>query len=400
MANSLGNGILNAEFWMKVMQEQRFKTLVAKKLTNMEMRSMLKSGDTVHFPFRTEIVAQTYTKGSAFTVQDLEATDETLTVSTAKVAPFFLDDIDKVQNSFQTAREFGRDAMDRLNRIIDSTVLAEYDQATSTVTNQDVGGSGTTAISLTASNVNKIFTAANRKLNNLNVTMQNRFAVISPSVLEIIQGFLANKDTAFGDKVGADGDIGNRFGMNIFVSNNLTSTGKWTPANNPSEGDTLTIQGVVITFTASATVAGECLIGGSTALTLDNLVAMLNGTGTGDGTDYFEFSTANRNILILNGVTATDGTTNMTLEAIGSGELVLSASDEDNDPWSLEVLHCLFGQKGATHLVVQKEPKMVIKDVPDKLGKNFAPWTLFGIKTFNNNTDKLVDVRIDSSLFS
>jgi hypothetical protein len=62
-----------------------------------------------------------------------------------------------------------------------------------------------------------------------------------------------------------------------------------------------------------------------------------------------------------------------------------------------ETLHLLFGQKGATNLVMQKSPNVVIKDVPDKLGKNYAPWMLYGLKTFNNDKDKLVDVKIDGS---
>jgi len=86
----------------------------------------------------------------------------------------------------------------------------------------------------------------------------------------------------------------------------------------------------------------------------------------------------------------------MTIVFNGGSELALAAS-EANDPWSAETLHVLMGQKGATDLIMQKAPGVIIKDVPDKLGKNYAPWMLYGLKTFNNNKDKLVDVKIDGS---
>jgi len=48
MANSLGNGLLNAAYWSKVMQEVRYKELVAMAIANVELRSQLKDGDTVN----------------------------------------------------------------------------------------------------------------------------------------------------------------------------------------------------------------------------------------------------------------------------------------------------------------------------------------------------------------
>jgi len=48
MANSLGNGLLNAAYWAKVMQEVRYKDLVAMAIASVELRSTLKDGDTVN----------------------------------------------------------------------------------------------------------------------------------------------------------------------------------------------------------------------------------------------------------------------------------------------------------------------------------------------------------------
>jgi len=394
MANSLGNGVLNAQFWTKVMQEVRYVELVAMKIAKVELRKLLKSGDTVHKPYRSTVYGSSYTKGTAFSVQDISATDETLVVNTTRVVPFYLDDVDKIQNSYSTAREFATDAMDKLNRFVDADVLSEYANATSDIDDGDVGGTDGNAVQVSTSNINKIFTASARKLDLLNVKSKDRFAVISPSVLEVIRQYLAGKDTEFGEKVGANGYVGTRFGFDIHVSNNLSYTATWTPADNPSESATVTIAGVVFTFNATPSGAGSINIGGNTAASLDNLVACINGTGTA-GTDYIALSDASK--ATLEGLTATDGTTTMTIVFKGGSELALATS-EAGDPWSVEKLHCLFGQKGATDLVMQKAPSIEFKEVPDKLGKNIVPWMLYGKKTFNNYKDKLLDVVIDGSV--
>jgi hypothetical protein len=95
---------------------------------------------------------------------------------------------------------------------------------------------------------------------------------------------------------------------------------------------------------------------------------------------------------LLEGAVATDGDTYVSLVIPGAGETYGGGTAQGT--WSAEIVHLLFGQKGATALVLQKEPGIEIKEVSDKLGKNFAPWMLYGLKTWINNKDLLVDGRI------
>lgn len=394
MANSLT--ALNKEVWARKMQEILEKELVAMSICRTDLRSLLSDGDTIHKPYRSEMRTANYTKGTAVTVQDVTATDESLSVGTTKVVAFYIDSIDKVQNSYSTMSEFATDAQRKLNRAIDRDILSDYDQATSSVDDGDIGGTSGSSAVINSSNINRIFSAAGRKLNVLNVGKNNRFAIISPSVLEQIQLYTAGKDTGFGDSVLENGLVGNRFGFEIYVSNNLTNTARWTPANNPSNGDTITIAGVTFTFVSSiGSTAGNVLIAGSTALTLDNLVALINDQGT-TSANQVALSDASR--AILDGIVATDGTTYLGIEFVGGGEVAYTNS-EVNDPWSVETVHCVFGQKGATDLVVQSAPNMEMKEVADKLGANVLCWTLYGYKTFADGAKKLVDVKIDSSSF-
>jgi len=56
--------------------------------------------------------------------------------------------------------------------------------------------------------------------------------------------------------------------------------------------------------------------------------------------------------------------------------------------------HLYFGKRGMIDLVMQQSPTMVIKDVSDKLGKNFIAYTLYGTKVFTKNADRFLDVRL------
>lgn len=54
-----------------------------------------------------------------------------------------------------------------------------------------------------------------------------------------------------------------------------------------ANGDTLTVNNVTYTIKTTPAVANDIKVGGSGDATLDNIVKAVNGTGLGDGTDYF-----------------------------------------------------------------------------------------------------------------
>lgn len=392
MANSLT--AFNPEYWSKRMQIIRHKVPVYRAVANMEERSNLKDGDVVHRPFRSDLRVKTYTKGTSITPTDITGTDESLSVDQAKIAPFYVDDLDEIQNKYDVVNRFADDAARRLEEFIDGDFLGEVVNADHTVDDGDIGGTSGNGIVLTASNILKTFAAAGKKLDRANVAMDNRYAVVSPTTHQILVEYMAGKDTAMGDTTGMNGHVGKFMGFELYLSNNTYYSAKWTPADNPSADDTVTIEGVVFTFKASPAAAGEVDIGGSLAVTLDNLVAAINNSGTGDGSDYVTLSDAD--LATLEGCTAVDNATNIDINFEGGGEVTVAAS-ETADVWSAELVQLMFGEKGAVDIVVQKEPSVVFKEVDDKLGKNVFPWVLYGIKTFDEGDAALVNVKLDSS---
>src|SRR3990167_7318756 len=151
-----------------MMQESFFKDSVALGVANTELRADLKEGDVLHKPYGSYARVQTYTKG----------TDITLTVDTAKVASFYVDKIDQVQNKYNAIKEFASGAMNQLNNVLDQAVIAEYSNAGTTLDDGDIGGTDGNGIVMSAANTANIFTASGRVLNSKKRLGGERFALI------------------------------------------------------------------------------------------------------------------------------------------------------------------------------------------------------------------------------
>lgn len=417
MANSLNNTTFK-QYWSRRMQRKHQKEAVYRAIANFEEAAQLKQGDTVHRPYRSQVKAQAYTRGTAVSFQDLTNTDETLTVSTAETVPFYIDDLDDLQSSYKFINEYADDAAVELTNFIDGDVLGEYANASSVVDDQTVNGSSGVSgngVSLDVSNVQKIFSASRAKFGRTN-TRKNLFAVVSPDVEQILVDYLAGKQSSGGDaasKSGLNGFSGMvYYQFDIFVSNNLTWTATLVLNTQPNDGDTLTLSQIdrsgikqtqTLTFkTTLGTTSGNVLIGGSANAARTNLATLLNAPDTTTSTGV-ALTAAFSNALGRALVATNDAATLVSIVGKGQSFLQVSsnltASGTDGFTAALQIQHQLFGSKGATDVVIQAMPKTEIKDVPDKIGKNIIPWTLYGIKTFREGQAMLVDVKVRSDQF-
>lgn len=394
MANSLT--ALNPELWSRRMQIVRIDEAVFESIANMEERSVLKKGDAVHRPYRSNLRVQTYTKGTSITPGDLTATDESLNVDQSKVVSFYFDDIDDSQNGYDTVSDYAADAGRELYDYIDSFFLGEVFNGDLSVDDSDMnGGTSGNAFDLTPANVTTVFTKALRKFKAAKADMKSLAAVISPGFYAALLERLEGKDSTLGDTISNNGSVGTYMGFKLHVSNNLPLSARWTPANNPSNNDTVTIDGVVFTFVSSiGSTEGNVLIGGSTAATLDNFVALITAptTTTANGVGF----TTESKLRKVQMMTLTDGTTYVDLKYYGGSEATVTGSDT-NDVWSNVTVHQRFEEIGATDLVMQEMPTVEFRKAELKLGDYIHTWTLYGIKTFAEGTDVLMNVRVKAT---
>ena len=313
MANTLT--AFNPELWTPTMQETFFKESTALGVANADLREQLSVGDVLHKPYGSYARVQSYTKGTDITVKDLSATDDSITVDTAKVASFYVDDLDKVQNKYDALKEHAVGAQRQLNNVLDQAVLAQYTNANTTLDDGDFGGTNGSGLVLTPSNVSDIFTAQGRVLNSTKRLGPNRFTMVGPRMLETIQNYVGARETGFGDTVSDNGLIGRRFGFDLILSNNLPWSATLTLSVQPTDGDTVIINGVTFTFkdalTGTATL-GEVYINGSAANANTNLAKAINDSGTVD-THYSALSNENRQLIEEAGLAATAAASSTTL---------------------------------------------------------------------------------------
>lgn len=399
MANTLTP--LSPTYWSRTMGIKLYKENVFRNIASFREEATLRDGQIVDRPYRANITVEDIARNTALTAQDLTSTSDTLTVNKYKGALLYVDAIDKIQNKWDAAKEWAEEAATRLANVIDASCLYEATSANETIDYNDLdsGQSAGLPAVVTSSNVYKLFTAGGRKLTSANVPMANRFAIISPEVHQALLEYVGGKETAFGDRTSEAGNIGRYMGFDLFVSNNLTGSARWTPVDNPADNATITIAGIVFTFQDTiGAAAGNVLQTTSTAVTLDALVALINAGGVGDGVNSVSLSLANQRI--CQNLVAVDGTTYVEVFHKGTANISVATS-EAADLWSHKTQHLLFGQRGAIDLVIQKEPSVEMASTVSagKLGMNILPYTLFGVKTFYDMKARILDVEVDSSTY-
>lgn len=402
MANSLSAGFI--EVWSKEYQTVFYKKNVAKQIADMSFQAQMKKGDTLDRVYRSDLSSSlaAYTRGTDITITDVTDTAETLSVNAQFAAGIYRDDFDAIQASLDFAEQYGKDMAVYASNQVDADVLGQWSVATSTVDDGTLGGTSGNGIVVTTSNILKIFSQAKKKIKRLNIDDSNLFAVISPDVEQVLIEYGAGRDTVMGDGKNENGRITNFYGFDIFVSNQLGTSAVLSLATQPTDGDTVTINGVVFTFkTTLGTTAGNVYTVTNVDTTRANLAALINtpGTTTANGV---ALSVANQNI--MRNCTATNDNTadTLTLNYKGLGVLAVSETLTDaTDTWTVGKTqqHLLMGQKGGTTVVMQKEPSIETKEEPKRFGKNILVGELYGFKTFADGAKRLVDVKVDTTSF-
>lgn len=385
MANNLD--AFSPEYRSARTQRLLKKKLIAREIASMEEQAILRDGDMVHRPYYSDVVVNDYTKGVDVTVQDVTATDEYLTVNKSKEATVYIDEIDVKQNKYDAANKYIDRMTYALRKDIDGAFLKEVLNANYTMDDGDMWGTAGNPVTVSVANAFKLFTLTEAKMNANDIEdTKPWFFVITPDVkaniqqTNLVNGF-QQADAALRGTLKGMGYLGTWGNFNIFVSNNVAHTNKVT-VSSLAANDTLTVNGVTITFKASPANAGEC------KPSLAALKGMLNGVMATSG-DYVDFSAANRAKLIAAGISAIDDGTDVTIVSNGTVTYAQSGVTLGG-----EVAHCWAGQYGCTDMVIQKDVAIQKNKEPKKTGYNYLAWTLYGIKTFTEGAKRCINVLV------
>lgn len=390
MSNLLTSAV--KQHWADMFEENLEKDLLATELVRMES---IPNGTTKNIPRVNMQRAVSYVKYTPVTSKDIVTGNDQLVITETPMIPFEIDQIDMDDNYLDVTPELISDAGYMLKSVIDGDVMGEALQANLTYSSTGLG-TGTTPVALTLSAgtgyIPTVFGKSKARLVAAGVNPAKLCMVIDSDTLDELSNLGIEKGFNVADESITRGYRGMFKGMKIYESNNLTATRVLQLATNPTAGDTVTILGVTFTFVATPTNPGDVDIGGSAAVSVDNLVAAING-GAGAGTAYI----AVEDDSALAGVTATDGTTFITLTStVGRlyASSVLTAAADDFDA---ETVNCWITEKGAVRLALRNSVSIKQDSDPDSLVEKFKVWSRYGIKTTVRGKARMVRVIIQGS---
>ena len=386
----MANTIVNTNIYRRDVQESLHKDLVAEAVCNMEK---IDGGNAIKKARINDFSSESFTPGTDLSVRDITVREDTITADQTRGLNLRISTIEQAGTAFDYTSEVVSAVSTDFNEWIDGYMFSQYDQAVDTLDDGDLGGTAGSAIDSTSSNIYQIGTRARQKVKNNRGKADSLCLVLSPTVIADLTVAQVLRDTQMGDNAMRNGLIGYLGGMMVYESNNLTATAVWTPVNNPSNDDTITISGQVWTFkTTLSGGSNEILIGVSAAATLDNAVAALNDPfNSASSSNYSAWSY--ESFAALPNVVATDGTTNMSVEIIGGGEVTFAAS-ESADVWSSITVHNLLLNKGSITGAMLKYPFAdFVKDQNQPGAQIFQTAMKFGAGVYGNDNDSLIDIQ-------
>lgn len=228
------------EIWSDEIVAAYKKNLVAANLFK-KMSFTGKKGDTVHIPSPTRGTASLKQAETQVTLQ--AATEGEVVVSIDKHYEYsrLIEDIVEVQALSSLRRFYTDDAGYALAKQVDTSLIQlgrgfnGGNAANAAYAGAYIGGDGTTAYTSGSSNASALTDAAIRRtiqrLDDNDVPMDGRFIIVPPSARNTLMGIARYTEQAFVGEAGAgntirNGEIGNLYGIPVFVSSNAdTATG-------------------------------------------------------------------------------------------------------------------------------------------------------------------------------
>jgi len=380
-------------------QEVFQKTLVAKEVMNTRFEAKLKYGESLErFAYDISgVQVRTVSRGSASVIDAITDTSELLTVNIEKESAFFISDGEVTQaGPLNPGEKIGAQIGQKISVDLDARCFAEvrnalYDFDNGDLTTLASTGTPITLSSTTVPQMTSRMAAKLRRFNNQN-TDTNMALVVDAYAASDIAQFLISKNIDMAGYVFKNGFQGTVDGASLYVSENLTGETTLTGTGTFSNGETITINGVVFTAVSSiGTTAGNFLIGANLAASLTNLAGLINNPTVTSSTQVALTGSALDTVNTKWTATATATTVNIVM--IGSGR-PLVAETAANASFGNTMIHAYFGKKGAIDLVIQDLKKVDMRPTADRRGTNVFSSYLAGIKTFADGAKKFLDVLI------
>lgn len=391
-------------------QEVFLKTIVSKDVANTRFKSTLSYGESVERVAYdiSNVIVRDVTRGSASTIDTVTDSSELLTINIEREAVFHISDGEvKQAGPLNPGTVIGGKVARKVAIDLDAKFFAEVRNASYDFDNGDLTTLTSTGspFDLTSTTVPQMITRMNAKLSKRNniSTDTNMVLVVDAYAASDIEEYLLSKNIDLAGYVFKNGYAGSVKGAEMRISENLTGEIVLGMATNPTDTNTITFNGVTVTFVATLTGgASEIHIASTVDITRANFVEWLNAGGAAaesEATDTGYSAASAADQLLLEGAIATNDNSANTATIIlpGSGRIIASETFTDGtDTWGVNFLHAYYGKKGAIDMVVQDLKEVDMRDTSDRRGTNVFTHYLAGIKTFADGAKQFLDVMIQA----
>lgn len=372
-------------------------------IVNMRLQNLLAGdGDTVHRTIVSYPASQTYTPGTDITITPVVGSKESLTVDQWKAGLVQIDDTEKRQSIIALGELAAKRMMAMHNNTIEQAALAQVTSAAWSLDDGNVSGTAGNNATVNTNTVPQFFIAADTKLDAIDAPKAGRTAVVGGHFMGQLKLQQAARATVFGDGVNTRGVVANLFGWDILYSNNLPYSVLLTLDTNPTDGDTITIAGVTLTWkTTQGSTAGNINIADSAANSIINLENSINDPAT----TVAEATTVGFNALSAENVflwrdkrrLAAAATSATTTTITGFGDIVVSETfAAATNVFSAHRQDSLFLVKGAIDMIVQIPPHVEVERAQKRFADNVKSLLGYGVKFYADGTRETVRVKINA----
>ena len=364
------------------------KRLVGKILSNFRFQAGLSFGVSVERAIITTsgILIRDITPLADRTISALGNSSETLTVNRIKGFTFAISEYElKQAGPLNPGITAGGRVAKELALYVDGDILYEITNQTQAFDNGDLTtlASTGTPITLSATTVPQMVARMPSK-NSLKNNQDNEGTVLvidSYAASDIAQYVMGKNIDLAGStfKNGYSGTVGS---STVYVSEKLTAEATFTSTGTFTNGETITVNGIVFTaVTTIGSTAGNFIGSGVSAATAwTNLAALMNAPAT-TSANQVALASADVNTWTSLRVTAVATSTTVAIVCKGSGRLTIAVTTA-NATVTKNFIHAYYGKPGFTDVVMQIEVDMDERQEPKQRTTNFMGDRMYGVLTY------------------
>lgn len=369
---------------------------------------------TVYNPYTSKPAISVGAVSDTYNITAYTADADSLQINQRADASEHVNSYDWKSVDFGLLADRGMNMGKGISRVIDGYVLniPVGLAGVSQLDDGDFGGTDGSAKVVTNTNIDDVINGSLTQLFLNDANDSKKFMVVSPYETNALRGFLQNTGNMVMDQVIREGipsavtKVGTTFsGVDVFQTNNVTSEAVLALATNPTAADTITINGVVITFVATLTgAAGEVHIASTVDITRANLAEFLNGTNfPGDTTEaeatdtgYTKLSAENIAKLSQVALSAVNSNAADTLTVTARGTLQVSSSlATGTNVWGTPYRYAILGDYGSINLYLPMQGMdYVEKEVTGKPGKELYMEQFFNATVWTRMKDRIVTIKV------